>query len=87
MSRTHTSPDKSFEAHAPSSRPRTSFLKAARNYYWEVLLEMRRVTWPSWEQVRSTTAVVIFFVFAMALYLAAVDGICAKILGPALRPP
>ena len=30
--------------------------------------EMRRVTWPSWKQVRATTGVVIAAVFAFAAY-------------------
>jgi preprotein translocase subunit SecE len=35
--------------------------------------EMRAVTWPSWKQVRTTTAVVIGAVFAFAFYFAIVD--------------
>jgi preprotein translocase subunit SecE len=31
------------------------------------------VTWPSWKQVRATTAVVIVAVFAFAAYFAVVD--------------
>ena len=34
-------------------------------YYEDLQLEMRRVTWPSWQQVRATTGVVIFAVFAV----------------------
>ena len=39
---------------------------------------MRRVTWPSRKQVESTTAVVIFSVFAFAGYFAVVDAVLAK---------
>jgi len=36
---------------------------------------MRRVTWPSWKQVRATTIVVIIAVFAFAAYFAVIDQI------------
>jgi preprotein translocase subunit SecE len=44
-----------------------------KNYFEELQMEMRRVTWPSWKQVRSTTAVVIVAVFAFAAYFQVVD--------------
>jgi preprotein translocase subunit SecE len=34
---------------------------------------MRRVTWPSWQQVRATTTVVVVSVFAFAAYFFVVD--------------
>ncbi len=46
-----------------------------KNYFEELQMEMRRVTWPSWKQVRATTAVVIVAVFAFAAYFAVVDQI------------
>ena len=39
--------------------------------------EMRRVTWPSWQQVRATTLVVIVAVFVFSAYFAVVDSIVA----------
>jgi preprotein translocase subunit SecE len=39
---------------------------------------MRRVTWPTRKQVESTTAVVIFSVFAFAGYFWIVDGILSN---------
>ena len=44
-----------------------------KNYFEELQGEMRRVTWPSWKQVRATTLVVIGAVFAFAGYFAVVD--------------
>jgi preprotein translocase subunit SecE len=44
-----------------------------KNYFEELQMEMRRVTWPSWKQVRATTTVVIVAVFAFAAYFAVVD--------------
>jgi len=44
-----------------------------KDYFAELQTEMRRVTWPSWKQVRATTTVVIVAVFAFAAYFRAVD--------------
>ena len=44
-----------------------------KDYFQELQLEMKRVTWPSWKQVRATTGVVIVAVFAFAAYFAVVD--------------
>jgi preprotein translocase subunit SecE len=44
-----------------------------KSYIEELQAEMRRVTWPSWKQVRATTTVVIVAVFAFAAYFAVVD--------------
>jgi preprotein translocase subunit SecE len=45
----------------------------SKNYYNELKLEMKRVSWPSRKQVQSTTAVVIVTVFAFAAYFKVVD--------------
>ena len=47
--------------------------RAVRGYIQELQLEMRRVTWPAWPQVRGTTGVVIACVFAFAAYFYVVD--------------
>ena len=44
-----------------------------KDYFEELQTEMRRVTWPSWKQVRATTVVVIAAVFAFAAYFFVVD--------------
>ena len=49
-----------------------------KNYFEELQVEMRRVTWPSWKQVRATTVVVIIAVFAFAAYFAVVDEIVSN---------
>ncbi len=46
-----------------------------KNYIEEVKAEMRRVTWPTWPQVRATTGVVIAAVFLFAAYFAVVDAL------------
>ena len=49
-----------------------------KEYVEELRREMRLVTWPSWTQVRATTGVVIFAVFAFAAYFAVVDSIVGR---------
>jgi preprotein translocase subunit SecE len=51
-----------------------------KNYFEELQTEMRRVTWPSWKQVRATTLVVIIAVFAFAAYFAVVDQIFLSLI-------
>ena len=51
---------------------------ATKNYFEELQQEMRRVTWPSWKQVRATTGVVIAAVFAFAAYFFVVDIIVGR---------
>ncbi len=47
--------------------------KRAQNYFEDLRMEMRRVTWPTWEQVRATTTIVVVAVFAFAAYFTVVD--------------
>lgn len=50
-----------------------SWWRGAADYVEDLRSEMRRVTWPTWPQVRATTAVVVFSVFAFAAYFTVVD--------------
>jgi preprotein translocase subunit SecE len=58
----------------------SSWPVGVKNYFEELQAEMRRVTWPSWKQVRATTLVVIIAVFAFAAYFAVVDEIFANLI-------
>ena len=51
-----------------------------KNYFGELQQEMRRVTWPTWKQVRATTTVVIVAVFAFAAYFAVVDELVGRLI-------
>jgi preprotein translocase subunit SecE len=51
-----------------------------KDYVEELRMEMRRVTWPSWKQVRATTAVVIVATFAFAAYFFVVDNIVNRLI-------
>ncbi len=57
------------------TRELTRLPLATKSYFEELQAEMRRVTWPSWPQVRATTAVVIASVFLFAAYFALVNWI------------
>jgi preprotein translocase subunit SecE len=51
-----------------------------KNYIEDLQMEMRKVTWPSWKQVRATTAVVIASVFLFSAYFFVVDNIISRII-------
>ena len=55
-----------------------NFVEATKDYVNDLKLEMRRVTWPNRKQVESTTAVVIFSVFAFAGYFFVVDSVLSR---------
>jgi preprotein translocase subunit SecE len=55
-----------------------SFPARTKAYFEDLQMEMRRVTWPSWKQVRATTIVVILAVFAFAGYFFVVDQIVGR---------
>ncbi len=67
----------------------SSWPARTKDYFNELNMEMRRVTWPNWKQVRATTTVVILAVFAFAAYFWVVDGavnaIITKILNALTR--
>ncbi|NDJ14772.1 MAG: preprotein translocase subunit SecE [Acidobacteriia bacterium] len=50
-----------------------SLVESTREYLNDIRSEMRRVTWPSRQQVESTTLVVILSVFVFAAYFTIVD--------------
>jgi preprotein translocase subunit SecE len=55
-----------------------NWVQATTDYINELKLEMRRVSWPNRKQVESTTAVVIFSVFAFAGYFFVVDSLLQR---------
>jgi preprotein translocase subunit SecE len=51
-----------------------------KDYVEGLQMEMRKVTWPSWKQVRGTTAVVIASVFLFSAYFFVVDNIISRVI-------
>lgn len=58
----------------------SSWPVGVKSYFEELQAEMRRVTWPSWKQVRATTIVVIVAVFAFAAYFAVIDEVFLSLI-------
>ena len=57
------------------ARSTAKLSERVRRYVKDVRLEMSQVSWPTWNQVRSSTFVVLFFTFAMAVFVYVVDAI------------
>ena len=51
----------------------TSGPRRFRQFLHDVRMELRNVSWPSWDTVKSTTAVVVITVFVFAFFLFGVD--------------
>ena len=50
------------------------------NYLREVRLELGKVSWPTWEDLRKSTVVIIIFVFAVGILIGIMDWIFSKLL-------
>ena len=48
-------------------------LKKVREFFHDVLVEFRRVSWPTRKEVVGSTSVVIVMVLVLAVFLAVVD--------------
>jgi preprotein translocase subunit SecE len=53
----------------------------AKSFYNDVRTEMRKVTAPSWKEVRATTAVVVITVAIFGVYFYIIDGVITKAVG------
>jgi preprotein translocase subunit SecE len=60
-------------------------LQRIREFFREVLLEFRRVTWPSRAELVNSTAVVIVVTVVLAFFLGAVDIGLTKVVERILR--
>ncbi len=50
----------------------------AKSFYNDVRTEMRKVTAPSWKEVRGTTAVVVITVFIFGVYFFVIDNVIQR---------
>ncbi|HET9405923.1 MAG TPA: preprotein translocase subunit SecE [Candidatus Sulfotelmatobacter sp.] len=55
-----------------------SWPERIRTFYNDVRNEMRKVTAPSWKEVRATTTVVVITVFIFGLYFFIIDNVIQK---------
>ena len=52
-------------------------LKSTQKFVEEVQVEMRRVTWPDRDQLRSATGVILVFVLILAVIIGLMDSVFA----------
>lgn len=55
-------------------------LKKIKAYFREVLTELKQTTWPSKENTKNMTLLVIFVATLLALYLGSLDFLLQKIM-------
>ena len=60
--------------------PRASLPARAVTFYNDVMVEMRKVTWPDWPQVRQATLGIIGVVLFIGAVIGVIDLICQAVL-------
>lgn len=56
------------------------FAQAVAGYLQEVRGEIRKVTWPTWDDLRRTTAIIIVFVIIIGIVIGIMDVISSRVL-------
>ena len=56
-------------------------MKRFRRYFSEVVSELRKVSWPTIEQVRNLTVLVFAISFVIGLYITVLDTFFREIIG------
>ena len=56
-------------------------MKRFRRYFSEVVSELRKVSWPTIEQVRNLTVLVFAISFVIGLYITVLDAFFREIIG------
>lgn len=62
-----------------------NFLVRTRQFFREVRIELKKVTWPARKETLASTSVVIILVFLVAVFLGLVDAGLSRILKLVLR--
>jgi preprotein translocase subunit SecE len=60
-------------------------MQSFQKYIRDVIAELKKVTWPSWEELKGSTMVVIFFSIVMGLYISIIDFGLSKLVGKFLE--
>ena len=55
-------------------------IKRIREFFEGVVFEMKKVSWPTWSELKSSTAVVLIFSLILSVFLFVVDLILSKIM-------
>ena len=56
-------------------------MKRFQNYLKDVAIELKKVTWPSWEELKGATVAVIIFSLVASAYVALVDYSLLNLIG------
>ncbi len=56
-----------------------------REFFEGVVFEMKKVSWPSWEELKGSTVVVLVLSGILALFLFGIDRTLAGVIGLLLR--
>ena len=60
--------------------PRASLPARLATFYNDVMVEMRKVTWPDWPQVRQATLGIIAVVLFIGAVIGLIDLVCQAVL-------
>ena len=60
--------------------PRASLPARVVTFYNDVMIEMRKVTWPDWPQVRQATIGILLVVLFIGAVIGIIDLICQTVL-------
>lgn len=55
-------------------------IKETQTFLEECWIELQKVTWPDWDQLRSATIVVILFTIAISLVIWAMDSVSSWVI-------
>lgn len=58
------------------------FVERTKKYFREVRAELRKVNWPNWSELISSTTVVLVTVFAVAIFIGVVDFAISNLIAP-----
>ena len=56
-----------------------------KNFFREVKIEIKKVVFPSMEEVKGSTKVVVVMVFIIAIFLGLIDLLLSKLIGMAVK--
>jgi preprotein translocase SecE subunit len=51
-----------------------------RDFFVEVMEQVRKVTWPDWAQLKSSTGIIVLFMVAMAAIIFGIDAVVRTVL-------
>lgn len=68
---------------APPTAPENRAIATVRgipSFYRSVVMEMKKVTWPEWPDVRRATVAIIIFVLLLGLFIYFIDALLGYVL-------